>query len=95
VDVPDRVRVGTACGTCSTFTGKSPKLTMETRRVICVTIKQSYNRGYADHSSRTVLRKNPGLPASSLRWRDESCIRECMERCLLFKVRVYRISEVC
>ncbi len=30
VDVPDRVLVCTACGTCSTFTGKPPKLSMET-----------------------------------------------------------------
>ena len=30
VDVPDRVRVCTACGTCSTSTGKHPKLSMET-----------------------------------------------------------------
>ena len=30
VDVPDRVRVCTACGACSTFTGKHPKLSMET-----------------------------------------------------------------
>ncbi len=30
LDVPDRVRVCTACGTCSTSTGKHPKLSMET-----------------------------------------------------------------
>ena len=30
VDVPDRVLVCTACGTCSIFTGKHPKLSMET-----------------------------------------------------------------
>ena len=30
VDVPDRVLVCTACGTCSIFTGKPPKLSMET-----------------------------------------------------------------
>ena len=30
VDVADRVRVCTACGTCSTSTGKHPKLSMET-----------------------------------------------------------------
>jgi hypothetical protein len=30
VDVPDRVLVCTACGTCSTFTGKPPKLPMGT-----------------------------------------------------------------
>ena len=30
VDVPDRVLVCTACGTCSTFTGKPPKLSIET-----------------------------------------------------------------
>ena len=74
--MPDRVRVCTACSTCSTFTGKAakpPKLSME-----------------------TVLRevaKHPGLSASSLRWRNESCIRECMHR-VHVAVRVYRISEV-
>ena len=30
MDVPDRVLVCTACGTCSIFTGKHPKLSMET-----------------------------------------------------------------
>ena len=29
LDVPDRVRVCTACGTCSTFTVKPPKLSIE------------------------------------------------------------------
>ncbi len=44
VDVRDRVRVCTACGTCSTFTGKPPKLSMEIvlreeSRTDCVVIK--------------------------------------------------------
>jgi hypothetical protein len=38
--------------------------------------------------------KNPGLSEASLTCRDESCIRECMQR-VQVEVRVYRISEVC
>ena len=29
VDVPDRVCVHTVCGTCSAFTGRPPKLSVE------------------------------------------------------------------
>ena len=32
VDVPGRVRVCTACGTCSTSTGKPHKLSIETKQ---------------------------------------------------------------
>ena len=39
-------------------------------------------------------KKNLGLNASSLRWRDESCIRECKQR-VHVEVGVYRISQVC
>ena len=39
-------------------------------------------------------KKNLGLNASSLRWRDESCIRECKQR-VHAEVGVYRISQVC
>ena len=44
VHVPDRVRVCTACGTCSTFTGKPPNLSMEPvfreeSRTVCVIMK--------------------------------------------------------
>ncbi len=38
--------------------------------------------------------KNPGVSEASLTCRDESCIRECMQR-VQVEVRVYRISEVC
>jgi hypothetical protein len=44
VGVPDRVRVCTACGTCSTLTGKPPKLSMEAvlreeSWIVCILIK--------------------------------------------------------
>ena len=40
------------------------------------------------------IERSPGLSAPPLRWRDESCIRECMQR-VQVAVPVNRISEVC
>jgi hypothetical protein len=40
-DVPDRVLVCTACGTCSIFTGKPPKLSMETQQLIHSNVNKS------------------------------------------------------
>ena len=47
-----------------------------------------------NYPSIKSIEMSPRLSASSLRWRDESCIRECMQR-VHAEVLVDRISEVC